>query len=117
MPVTIKTSVLTGNGYAVKADVKEASETAEVLGTTLTIWGTPDAEAHDNSRGWFCLAGGIKGHTCEQLKEKNAKPYLTMPTYCSAAARVLGGSAVVGTHRKQGNAQTGTGSAEAAGAL
>jgi hypothetical protein len=85
VPVTIKTSVLTGNGYAVKADVKEASETAEVLGTTLTIWGTPGSEAHDNSRGWFCLAGGIKGHTCEHLGEKNPKPYLTMPTYCSEA--------------------------------
>ena len=60
MPVTIDTSVLTGEGYAVPGIGQEASEAAEVLGTTLTVWGTPNSPVHDNSPGWLCLAGGIK---------------------------------------------------------
>ena len=58
VPVTIDTSVLAGNGYAVEADVKNAAQSADVLGTTLSVWGVPTAQSHDNARGWECLAGG-----------------------------------------------------------
>ena len=91
VPVAIDTSVLTGNGYAVQAEVKNASQAAEVLGSTVVIWGVPGAPVHDNARGWECLAGGAttsgNNHPlkCTHLENQHAKPYLSMPTYCSKA--------------------------------
>jgi hypothetical protein len=89
VPVTIDTSVLTGNGYAVVAETKNASQAAAVLGAQIVVWGIPNSPSHDNARGWPCLAGGAliastnlpKG--CKHLEDQHPSPYLTMPTYCS----------------------------------
>jgi hypothetical protein len=88
VPVTVTTSILTGEGYAVSAKVHYASEAAEVLGTTVVVWGVPQAEVHDNSRGWGCLAGGLTKDNqqqipCEALANKHPNPYLTLPTECT----------------------------------
>ncbi len=88
VPVTVTTSILTGEGYAVSAKVHYASQAAEVLGTTVVVWGVPQAEVHDNSRGWGCLAGGLTKQNlqpipCEALKNQHPNPYLTLPTECT----------------------------------
>jgi hypothetical protein len=87
VPVTIETGVKTGDGYAVEADVRYASAAAEPLATNVVVWGIPGASVHDNSRGWGCLAGNLGKNShhppvCENVEEKNPKPYLTMPTQC-----------------------------------
>ncbi len=89
VPVSIDTAVRTGEGYGVQASSKYTSEAAGALSVILTIWGSPEAESHDEARGWTCLGGGFKLHAlepqppCELLKQPNPKPYLTLPTYCS----------------------------------
>jgi hypothetical protein len=90
VPVTLDTSVKTGEGYAAEVTVANASETAEVLGTVLTVWGVPGDPRHDNARGWECLGGGHfvenlePRPACNPLGQQNAPPYLLMPaTSCS----------------------------------
>lgn len=92
VPVTIETGVKTGDGYAVEADVRYASAAAEPIATNVVIWGVPGASVHNNSRGWGCLGGNLGKNShyppvCENLEEKNPKPYLTMPTQCRESLR------------------------------
>ena len=65
--------------------VKNASEAAEALGTTLTVWGTPTAGPRQLARMAAVWQAASKKPQAlyENLEEKNPKPYLTMPTYCS----------------------------------
>jgi len=90
VPVTIDTSLQTGEGYAVEAKVANASEAAEVLGTMVTIWGVPGETKHDNARGWACLGGGVHVANLEHVPPceepqgaAHAAPYLTLPTSCA----------------------------------
>jgi hypothetical protein len=86
VPVTLDTSVKTGDGYAVEVSVKNASQAAEVLSTIITIWGTPGDASHDNARGWPCLGDGYwvqnlePRPACNPLGQLHPAPYLTMPT-------------------------------------
>ncbi len=82
VPVTIDTSVLTGGSYAVRADVRNASEAAEVFNATISVWGIPGAPVHDSQRGWQCIFEE-NPEGCTKLEEKHPQPYLTLPTYCS----------------------------------
>jgi hypothetical protein len=86
VPVTLDTSIKTGNGYAAEVKVTSASQAAEVLGTVLTIWGVPGDPRHDESRGWECLANGkwVRGleprPACTPLAQSQPPPYLTQAT-------------------------------------
>jgi hypothetical protein len=88
VPAILDTAVRTGEGYGVEVTSRLTTQLAGVLSTVVTIWGEPASESHDNARGWECLGKGYKveglGEHCEPLKEANPKPYLTLPTYCSA---------------------------------
>jgi hypothetical protein len=86
VPVVLDARVATGEGYAAEVTVANASQSAEVLGTILTVWGVPGDSRHDSARGWECLGGG---HFLEQLEHKqpcrplgalNPPPYLLLPT-------------------------------------
>ena len=37
--------------------VKDATETAGLLRSQVTLWGVPGDPRHDNARGWECVAG------------------------------------------------------------
>ncbi len=86
VPVTLDTSIKTGDGYAAQVTVANASQAAEVLGTVLTVWGVPGDPRHDNARGWECLANGkaVLGldpvPPCLALGQSKPPPFLTEPT-------------------------------------
>ena len=54
----IDTSVRSGRDYGVDGSVKNATQTAGLLTSQVTIWGVPGDPRHDNARGWECVAGG-----------------------------------------------------------
>ncbi len=58
VPIVIDTAVRTGGDYGVQASVSDATETAGLLSSQVTLWGVPGDPSHDSSRGWECVAGG-----------------------------------------------------------
>jgi len=59
VPVVLTTHVLSGKSYGVEVTVNEATESAAVLSTQLTLWGVPNDPRHDSERGWQCLEEGF----------------------------------------------------------
>ncbi|HTQ68049.1 MAG TPA: hypothetical protein VMI13_05105 [Solirubrobacteraceae bacterium] len=98
VPVVLDTSVRTGGDYGVTVTVNYASQAAQVLGATVSLWGAPADPRHDGARGWACLAHGgwVSGFnprpTCESEPEPN-RAFLTLPTQCNQPL----GSTVQGT--------------------
>ena len=86
IPIVIDTSVRTGRDYAVVATVKNATQTAGLLSSQVTLWGVPGDPRHDNSRGWECVAGGEYERQakkpCPSSTMLPREPFLTMPTFC-----------------------------------
>ena len=96
LPGVIDTAVRTGGDYGVDVTVKNTTETAGVLFSQISLWGVPSDPAHDESRGWECVAGGFfhkqVGKECPASHEDSAQtPFLTVPTSC---ARDPGGRTV-----------------------
>ena len=58
IPIVIDTSVRSGSDYGVVANVKNATQTAGLLSSQVTLWGVPGDPRHNSSRGWECVAGG-----------------------------------------------------------
>jgi hypothetical protein len=92
VPVVLNTSVRTGEDYGATISVDNASDAVDLLGTRVTIWGTPADPRHDNARGWQCMAKGSYDRTitptapvCGELEEHNERAFLTLPTSCSGA--------------------------------
>ena len=88
IPVVIDTAVRSGRDYGVDVSVKNATETAGVLSSQVTIWGVPGDPSHNNARGWECVAGGFfhtqVGKACpESSKGLEGSPLLTLPTSCA----------------------------------
>ena len=88
IPVVIDTSVRSGSDYSVVATVKDATETAGLLRSQVTLWGVPAEPSHDDARGWECVAGGYfqrqVGKPCPATDELQEQPFLTLPTSCAA---------------------------------
>ncbi len=85
VPVVLDASVRTGGDYSVQVNVSNATTTAEVLGTQVTLWGEPGDARHDASRGWACIVGGKEapeGEACEAPNPRPVTPFLTLPTSC-----------------------------------
>ena len=87
VPVVIDTSVRTGRDYGVDVSVKDATETAGLLSSQVTLWGEPGDPRHNSARGWECVAGGAFAgqakKTCPASSEEPDLPYLTLPTSCA----------------------------------
>ncbi|HSS41943.1 MAG TPA: hypothetical protein VLK37_05250 [Solirubrobacterales bacterium] len=80
--IYIDTEVDPDDKYRVIASVKNASQTAEILGAVLTIWGTPGDPRHDNSRGWGCVYNiGVAG-VCERPPALSENAFLRLPVSC-----------------------------------
>ena len=58
VPVVLDTSLRSSGDYGVTVTVNDAPQAAQLLASEVTIWGTPAAQAHDQSRGWDCLNDG-----------------------------------------------------------
>jgi hypothetical protein len=85
--VVLDTSLRTGGDYGVVVSVKNASQTAEVLSSQVTLWGVPGDPSHDLSRGWACVEQGQDGsssESCTAPEQRAAAPFLTLPTSCGA---------------------------------
>ena len=100
VPVLLDASVRTEGDYGVTVTVKDATEAAQVLGAQITFWGSPDNEAHDQSRGWACLREGAEayeGETCQAPKPRSTIPFLTLPTSCTGTlSSLMGGESWAG---------------------
>jgi hypothetical protein len=90
-------SIRTGGDYGATATVSNITQIANFLGESLTIWGVPGQAAHDESRGWGCLAAGFykafgKPECSPSPQAQKPTPFLTMPTSCATpfAASVEG---------------------------
>ena len=89
VPIVIDTAVRSGRDYGVVVNVKEATETAGVLSTQVTLWGDPGNPEHNSQRGWECVAGGFfakqaKKGLCPTTSAETEKPFLTLPTSCAS---------------------------------
>ncbi len=85
VPVMLDTSVRTGGDYGVTVKVTNAPQTAQILASQVTFWGTPSDPEHDNARGWPCLIGGVyaSGATCTAPSEPSNTALLSLPTSCT----------------------------------
>jgi hypothetical protein len=81
----LDTALRSGGDYGVSVSVHEAPETAQVLSSEVTIWGTPGAADHDQSRGWECLDGGAweKEVPCQPPAQHSTSAFLTLPGACT----------------------------------
>jgi hypothetical protein len=90
-PVVLDASVRTGSDYGVTVSVHNITELASFISSTVTFWGVPGDERHDNSRGWPCLIDGkwySRGASeelpeCVHAEQASPPPFLTMPSACS----------------------------------
>lgn len=84
--VTLDTSVRTGSDYGVTVSTRHITELASFLSSTVTIWGTPGDQRHDESRGWGCLVnhhwGAEAKVPCQLPRQSSPKAFLTLPTTC-----------------------------------
>lgn len=53
-PVVINTAVDPDDEYRISAEVRNATQLAQFLGSTVTLWGSPGDPRHDSARGWEC---------------------------------------------------------------
>lgn len=93
VPVILDTSVRTGGDYGVTVTVENITEAAQLLSSSVTLWGQPGEASHDQSRGWACLfATEFDGETCTTPTSRPASPFLALPTSCTGplSAQVTG---------------------------
>jgi hypothetical protein len=88
VPITIDTSVRTGEDYGVTAAVHNISQVANIFSSTLIFWGVPGDPRHNLARGWSCVQGGTIGFSlglpeCGATSDGGQSPYLTLPTSCT----------------------------------
>jgi hypothetical protein len=88
IPIVIDTSVRSGRDYGVVATVRNATQTAGLLSSQVTLWGVPGDSRHNNARGWECVAGGaFAGQVkkpCPATSQEPGVPFLRNPTSCEA---------------------------------
>ncbi|HTZ65194.1 MAG TPA: hypothetical protein VMB51_13910 [Solirubrobacteraceae bacterium] len=89
VPVVLNTSVRTGGDYGVTVSVSEAPESVQLLSSEVTIWGAPGDPAHNSSRGWACLLGGVYVNHEAPCQDTSQSPpvgaFLTLPSACTGA--------------------------------
>ncbi len=89
VPVVLATGVRSGPGedWGVNLTASGLPAGAGLIGARLTFWGVPGNSAHNEARGWGCLAEArgrsdvYEGCVHEEVKEPAA--FVTLPTACS----------------------------------
>jgi len=83
VPVEIDTAVDPDNQYRIIAEVRNITQVAELLSSTVTIWGTPGDPRHDISRGWSCLALDPNAGPCQRPPGLEEPAFLRQPVACA----------------------------------
>lgn len=83
-PIVVDTAVDPDNEYQIVASVSNASQLVQLLGSTVTIWGTPGDPSHDDARGWSCAYHPISVGPCEPPSNRSLVPFLRQPVTCSS---------------------------------
>jgi hypothetical protein len=85
LPFYINTKVRTGGDYGITAYVHNTTQLQRVIGAKLTLWGVPAATNHSPLRG-SCLGENFGvGYSLGSCPAGvAAKPFLRLPTSCSA---------------------------------
>jgi hypothetical protein len=90
--VYLDTSVRTGGDYGVTVSIKNITQVATFLESSVTFWGVPGDKRHDSSRGWSCIdegaaAGALKDKPkvkpCAPTGQAKPPPFLELPTSCT----------------------------------
>lgn len=84
-PVVIDAAVDPDDQYRVIAEVANATQLADILATTVTLWGSPGDARHDQSRGWGCtnrFEGSETLPPCERPSGLGEVPFLRQPVSC-----------------------------------
>lgn len=82
-PVIIDTDVDPDNQYRITASVRNATQVAKFLSSTLTLWGSPGDPRHDNARGWGCVYFKDLGIPCERPAGLQETAFLRQPVSCA----------------------------------
>ena len=81
--VVIGTSVDPDNEYRIVAEVRNTTQIADLLSSTVVIWGSPGDPAHDTSRGWACNnARETEVGPCERPDGLGEDAFLRQPVSC-----------------------------------
>jgi len=88
VPVLIETSVDPDNEYRVLGEVRNASQLAQVLSATISLWGVPGDPRHDSARGWNCVNLEKTG-PCLPPVNRQETPFLRMPVSCDRPLEFL----------------------------
>ena len=86
VPILIETSVDPEDAYRVIAEVRNAPQTAQVLSSTVSLWGNPGDPRHDTSRGWQCAYFSHPYGGCPEggIPAAEDTPFLRMPVSCAS---------------------------------
>lgn len=80
-PVVIDTAVDPDNEYRITASVRNVSQVAEFLSSTVALWGAPSDPRHDNARGWNCAFYLAQG-PCLRPDALADSAFLRQPVSC-----------------------------------
>ena len=81
VPVIIDTAVDPDDKYRIIAKVRNTTELAQLLSSTVSFWGTPGDPRHDNARGWDCVYYA-HFHPCERPGGLTETAFLRQPVAC-----------------------------------
>ena len=83
--VLIDTALDPDDKYRIVAEVRNTTQLADVLASTLTLWGTPGDPKHDQSRGWECTNRfPVEGLApCERPVGLEETAFLRQPVSCA----------------------------------
>lgn len=87
-PVVLTTSVRSeaGEDWGVDLTASEVPSDTGLISARVTFWGVPGSPAHDQARGWGCLAEA-RGERepyepCVRMEESDPAAFVTLPTSC-----------------------------------
>ncbi len=83
VPIILDTSLRSSGDYGVDVLIHNTSQVAQLLSSRVTLWGEPQSQSHDNSRGWACIRGvEVNGEVCTPPSQRASTPFLSLPTSC-----------------------------------
>ena len=81
-PVVVDTAVDPDDRYRIVASVRNTTQIAQLLSSTVVLWGSPGDSRHDSSRGWSCLRPKKSPEPCERPPGLRDVAFLRQPVSC-----------------------------------